>query len=543
MFRSYYYLYRCSKELNALLKDKLILDAYTQEKDKLFLKIPLDLFPDHQIIFDCSPLMNYVTSKERHFKAKKNTISFFGGFIPDAIKNVKIALNDRALVFELISSSIYFIVQGAETNVVLVNPSGRASFKKETSAGLNIPSSFIENETELFSFLNMSENSIPEWKDFSKMFPFVGKQIFLQAKAGLKSGSIEEFNENICSSIKSVIYDDILVYSSPEEQRPVFLPAAFVDRNTSLPENCRSFNSYIEALNYYLSLKYKGTGEISLKNRIEKYIESELEKAASKLNSLKFRIDSGSKEDIYRDYGALLLSNMHLLQKGAATVELYDEKRGGKIEINIEAKLSPQKNVDRYFEKARDEKAAFEQSKELYSSALERKAKLDEILERINSGIPQEELQKLFSKLKITQQSKAKSMDDKCNYKHFILHGKYHVYVGKDSRNNDELTTQFAKQNDLWFHARGVSGSHVLLRIENSKEPVPKNIIKETAALAAYYSKAKTSGMAPVAYTFKKYVHKKKGLEPGQVILAREDVVIVKPEIPKECEPVIAEII
>ncbi len=96
-------------------------------------------------------------------------------------------------------------------------------------------------------------------------------------------------------------------------------------------------------------------------------------------------------------------------------------------------------------------------------------------------------------------------------FKHYIIDGKYHLYVGKDSKNNDLLTTRFAKQNDYWFHARGSSGSHVVLRVENIKDPVPKNVLKKAAAIAAYHSKAKTAGVVPVAFTFKKYVVKKKG--------------------------------
>ena len=110
------------------------------------------------------------------------------------------------------------------------------------------------------------------------------------------------------------------------------------------------------------------------------------------------------------------------------------------------------------------------------------------------------------------------------------------MYVGKDSKNNDLLTTKFAKQNDYWFHARSVSGSNVVLRVENTKEAIPKNVLKRTAALAAYHSKAKTAGVVPVAYTFKKYVIKKKGFPIGTVHLLKEDVLLVKPEIPKGCE-------
>ncbi len=120
-------------------------------------------------------------------------------------------------------------------------------------------------------------------------------------------------------------------------------------------------------------------------------------------------------------------------------------------------------------------------------------------------------------------------------FKHYLLEDKYHVYVGKDSANNDLLTTKFAKQNDFWFHARSVSGSHVLLRVENSKDVIPKHILKKTASLAAFHSKAKTAGVVPVSYTYKKYVIKRKNMPIGQVSLLKENVLLVKPEIPEKC--------
>jgi predicted ribosome quality control (RQC) complex YloA/Tae2 family protein len=126
--------------------------------------------------------------------------------------------------------------------------------------------------------------------------------------------------------------------------------------------------------------------------------------------------------------------------------------------------------------------------------------------------------------------------DIKSKFKYYIIQDKYIVYVGKDSKSNDLLTMKFAKQNDYWFHARGVSGSHVVLKNETPKEKIPKNILKSAASIAAYHSKAKTSGMAPVSYTQKKYVVKKKGMEPGKVALLKEDVLIVTPELPGDAK-------
>ena len=79
------------------------------------------------------------------------------------------------------------------------------------------------------------------------------------------------------------------------------------------------------------------------------------------------------------------------------------------------------------------------------------------------------------------------------------------------------------------------------MRVDNVKEPVPKNILKKAAALAAFHSKAKTAGIVPVAFTLKKYVVKKKGDPAGTVHLLREDVLLVKPEIPVGCEYIIDE--
>src|SRR3989304_1247309 len=136
---------------------------------------------------------------------------------------------------------------------------------------------------------------------------------------------------------------------------------------------------------------------------------------------------------------------------------------------------------------------------------------------------------------------KSSSQDEKSRFRQFILYDKYPIFVGKNSKNNDKLTTSFAKQNDYWFHARSVSGSHVVLRYNKSQGDIQKIILEKVASVAAFYSKAKTSGLVPVSYTQKKYVIKRKGMEPGKVYLLKEKVLIVRPEIPKECKLVTEE--
>ncbi len=234
----------------------------------------------------------------------------------------------------------------------------------------------------------------------------------------------------------------------------------------------------------------------------------------------------------------MILINLNSIKIGVKETSVEDIYEQNKpIKIKLDEKYSPKKNADIYFDKAKNQRVSLEKSIQLFNDY---KIKFDKLKEIENIFLSNDELENyrnIMKELKIKDDNSASPKEEiQSKFKKYLLENKYYIFVGKDSRNNDLLTTKFAKQNDFWFHARSVPGSHVVLRINNSKEVVPKSILKKTAALAAYHSKAKTSGMAPVSFTQKKYVVKKKGMEPGKVALLREEVLIVKPEIPKDCE-------
>ena len=98
---------------------------------------------------------------------------------------------------------------------------------------------------------------------------------------------------------------------------------------------------------------------------------------------------------------------------------------------------------------------------------------------------------------------------------------------------NDELL-KLSHKEDLWLHARGVPGSHVIIQMNRKNDFPPTNIIEKAAEIAAFYSKAKGSSLVPVIFTKRKYVRKGKGLPPGAVFVDKEDVVLVKPTEPVE---------
>jgi len=119
----------------------------------------------------------------------------------------------------------------------------------------------------------------------------------------------------------------------------------------------------------------------------------------------------------------------------------------------------------------------------------------------------------------------------KINVHEFDLDGGWKVLVGKTDADNDRLSIKVAGPNDLWFHVRGMPGSHVILKVGSGAAP-DRETIKKTAAIAAYYSKARNAGIVAVSCTQARFVKKPKGAKPGSVTISKETVLKVRPSLP-----------
>jgi predicted ribosome quality control (RQC) complex YloA/Tae2 family protein len=114
----------------------------------------------------------------------------------------------------------------------------------------------------------------------------------------------------------------------------------------------------------------------------------------------------------------------------------------------------------------------------------------------------------------------------------YLLGGGWTILAGKTDEDNDQLSMRIARQNDFWFHVRGMTGSHVILQSE--KDTIPnKNLIKTAAQVAAWYSKGRSGGKVAVSYTRAKYVSKKRGDKSGTVRIRNERILLVRPALPE----------
>lgn len=146
-------------------------------------------------------------------------------------------------------------------------------------------------------------------------------------------------------------------------------------------------------------------------------------------------------------------------------------------------------------------------------------------LEEIASAEDIKAIKKLIKQNPVKERAQ---VELKVPYKKFE-YGGFTILVGKGARENDELTLKYAKKNDLWLHAKDVTGSHVVLKQQSSK-PFPQDVVEKAAQAAAFYSKRKSDSLSPVIVTPKKFIRKPKGLPPGMVHIDKEETILVKPE-------------
>ncbi|MCF8240231.1 MAG: NFACT RNA binding domain-containing protein [Melioribacteraceae bacterium] len=535
MLKNYFYLNRCVIELNEVLCGSRVGEIFTQEKNKLYIECTTEDFPHRHLIISADPNLPYLILRNHH-KAKKNLLYVFEDVQNSKIINLEIADDDRIVKINLDDSSIFFFVRGAGTNIALKNKNGDYTFFKKEN---NIEK--LQDELDNKIFVTEKNIELPgtdfdnksRWKDIKSVFPKIDKYIWNETVFRNDSSHSESLKMSITHVINEIYSSDIRVEYNKNINEFIFAPASY--NLFSLSEESFLFSSVSEAVNKYISLRYFYSRYKNLKDEIEKYLQKELETLSNRINKLRNRLDVGSNDDLYKHYGNLLLSNIYKIKKGQKKIEVTDYLSNEPVEIQLDEKSSPQENIDRYFKKSRDERINYEQSKILYKNSINAYELLIIAKEKLENVKTIDDLESIKSDLRIKPKKKMEYQSETIKYRKYLVDNKYDVYVGKDSKSNDLLTTKMTKQNDFWFHARGLPGSHVVLRVDNPKAGVPKNILKNAASIAAFYSKGKTAKLVPVAYTFGKYVTKRKGMEPGKVNVSRETVLLVKPEIPTNC--------
>ena len=281
----------------------------------------------------------------------------------------------------------------------------------------------------------------------------------------------------------------------------------------------------INALNAFYYAFIRQTGIEKEKAEIVRILKKRIQQTDNYLeNTFKKLIDL--EEGVGNDEIAnILMANLHQIPTRADSVELYDFYRDQPIKIKLKKDLTPQKNAETYYRKSKNEKIEIDRLNDSLQARENEKEKMIGYLATIENIDLLRELRTFIKANALNGQTEAGSVAIVDLFKKVDYQG-YAILIGRNAKNNDLLTKQYAHKEDLWLHARDVTGSHVVIKNQPGKK-FPAPVIERAAELAAFYSKRKTDSLCPVIVTPKKYVRKLKGMPEGSVIVDKEDVIMV----------------
>jgi len=236
----------------------------------------------------------------------------------------------------------------------------------------------------------------------------------------------------------------------------------------------------------------------------------------------------------YRKLGDLILVNLSLLERGQREAELPDPEGGPPIRVALDPRLSPVENAQRFYERSKKLRRALGKLRARQAELEEELAHLKEMERLLEEAETPRELEELelelaaegYLQLQLPREEAQLRREREPSRPREFLIGGYRVLVGRSGRQNDQLIREAARE-DLWLHARGLPGAHVVIKTQGQgrgrRGEVPQEVLRKAAELAAYYSKGRGSSKVEVTYTRVKYLRKPKGARPGAVLVSHEE--------------------
>ena len=267
---------------------------------------------------------------------------------------------------------------------------------------------------------------------------------------------------------------------------------------------------------------------------LRKSISIKLDRLYNKLNKQEKELIESENAEIYKIKGELITSYIYMIEKGMESVEVanfYDPEYKN-ITISLNPNFTPSENAQKYFKKYNKMKTAKKEITSQIEITKEEINYLENIILSIENCENLAELMDIREELSKVGYLRAKNnikKETKLTTKphEFISSNGFKILVGKNNKQNDNLTLKIASNEDIWMHTKNIPGSHVIIKTEGKE--VPDETIFEGAMLAAFFSKSKMSSQVPVDYTKKKNVKKPNGSKPGMVIYETNSTIYVTP--------------
>lgn len=372
--------------------------------------------------------------------------------------------------------------------------------------------------------------------------PMLCREVCLRANiegkrsiSGLSAEELERVEsalERMIRTIRDSQFTPCIIYEDRTLQKPV----DFHSLQLLQYENIRHFDSIGSALDEFYGAKDRLERLKQKKSDVLRVLTNSLDRCNKKLALQQDKLREVANREQLQLFGELITANIYCIPKNVKQVSLlnYYSETGEYVDIPLDETLSPQDNAQRYFKKYAKAKSTFTNTQQQLEESLRELDYLESVLALLDNCSLLQEIEEIRQEL-IEQgymTSKRKSSTKKHNKTslplYFLSTQGYEIYVGKNNRQNDQLTLKTASSNDIWMHTKNIPGSHVILRKQQGD--IPDQTLLEGAMLAAFHSKAKLSSNVEVDYTTVRNVKKPNGAKPGMVIYENYKTIVVNPD-------------
>lgn len=316
--------------------------------------------------------------------------------------------------------------------------------------------------------------------------------------------------------VRSGAYEPVIYYDGKT-------PVEFSCLPLTVYEHCRkeTFSSVSGLLERYYAEKNTLTRIRQKSTDLRRIVQTALERNIKKYDLQAKQLKDTEKREKYRIYGELINTYGYGVEQGSKSFEALNYYTGEMVTIPLDPQIPVQENAKKYFDKYGKLKRTCEAVTKLLEETGSEVEHLRSVQTALDIALQEEDLVQIKEELmqsgyirKRNPGSKRPKITSKPF--HYVSSDGYHMYVGKNNLQNEELTFQTARGNDWWFHAKGAPGSHVI--VQTNGDELPDTTFEEAARLAAYYSSNRGADKVEIDYVEKKHVKKPNGSRPGFVV-------------------------
>jgi predicted ribosome quality control (RQC) complex YloA/Tae2 family protein len=485
----------------------------------------------------------YLYRSDGYNRARRNVASLFPTAVGATVAGFRLAHRDRLVYMDLADGrTLRFLPFGPRANVLLVDAGGmvEAAFQHEatlagTPAPVPVPAPEVPS-LDVFRALWPATEPDPV-RALSRLFVLFDRELAAEAlyRAGMPDTDSPDGQVRLFAAATDL--ERALHIPAPVVYERAGIPVAFslIPLAAYRDATAETFDSVGRAVEVFVRRRLAHLQFKAVFDPLERQLAAALDHARRGADQMLESLAQESRAERYERWAHLLMAQPDPLRAGAefCTVpDLFADQQPTTIPLSPETSVL--ENARAYYEKARHTREARQHAESRLLDLEGEAAEAHRLLAALRASTTAYDVRQFVrgEADALSRFGSAGAASERPPFRRFDLGQGFEVWVGKNAQQNDALTFHHARKFDLWMHARGLAGSHAVLRRPGRTAVPPKPILEQAAGIAAYYSKGRGSDLVPVIVAERKHVRKPRGAAAGAVVVERERVLLVPPALP-----------